>query len=392
MRGISAALLLMVALAVISCSAVNPTDPGNVNPVQSKDTRTAETNRWVWGNWRMYIPADHSSISITPAREANLHYNVKTLLENGPCDNCIWASGFKNNGDGTISVKISIRHPYPGNKFFTGFDVRGILYTTARYDVIFFDESAGVGIIPSILTGDPELLNPDGFTDGFDAWDDGYERPPIFDYQPGGDLGATFDSDDVNYPTHTYWPYIDYYSSEVRRQFASFAVVERTYHIALPAGEFKFGYSVDACWAEPTKVPVTNIEADFPPQANTLVPYRIDVFLSGPLIDQESVDITVRVYHHIKDMLPFIDLIGVMPQYFMDPETDFWLKNPVIVDNKYVEFKGEIRNNFPFQLQPGRYAFWTYPIIADGAPSMHDIEKGFIRNGRVMQFTWVTVE
>ena len=396
MRGLLIVLLLAVVWMMVSCSAANPAIPQTGDTEALKDCRAAESNRWVWGNWRMYIPEDHSSISITPAREANLHYNVKTLLENGPCDNCIWISGFKNNGDGTVSVDISIRHPYPGNKFYTGFDVRGILYTTGRYWVTFDNEGSG-DFIPSIIAGDPELLNPDCFTDAFKPYDPGWEKPPIFDYQPGGDLGATFDKDDVNFPTWTHWPYINYYSSDVRRQFAYHAVVERTYHVALPSGEWEFGYTIDACWAEPTVFPVTNIETDFPPQANTLFPYWIDAFVSGPLIGQEPVDLTVRVYHHLPEVLPYFDYVSIEPQCFMDPDTHFKLENPVIIDDKYVEFKGSIYNKGidlynPTPLLPGRYALHIRYHWAEGGPSMHDIEKGWNRNAVIQQYIWVTVE
>ncbi len=383
-------MLLVAAFAMISCSGANPALPGTDVPEKARDGMETESNRWVWGNWRMHVPEDHSSIEITPVRGAELHYNVKMLLENGPCDNCIWVSAFKNNGDGTISVDISIRHPYPGNDYYTGFDVRGIFYTTANYH-IEFPEGGGPGggpIIPSISTGDPELLNPDGFTNAYDPSTNQYIGP-IFYYQPGGDLGATLEVEDLGfYLGWMLWPYIDYYSTEQRRAFTSGATVTRTYHVALPPGEWEFGYSVDACWAKPINVPVTNIETDFPEQANTLRPYRMDAFVSGPLIGQEPSELTVRVYHHIPDLLPHIDRVNVNASTFWE-STFFY--DSVIVDDTYVEFKWEFANWY--NATPGRYAMEIhYRCDDEFYYYVNEIEHWYNRNATIRQIVWVTIE
>jgi len=184
------------------------------------------------------------------------------------------------------------------------------------------------------------------------------------------------------------WPYIDYYSTEQRRAFTSGATVTRTYHVALPPGEWKFGYSVDACWAKPINVPVTNIETDFPEQANTLRPYRMDAFVSGPLIGQEPSELTVRVYHHILDLLPHIDRVDVNANTFWGST---FIYDPVIVDDKYVEFKWEFANweNAP----AGRYAMFIY---CGGDDEFHyyvyELEKKYNRNADVHQIVWVTIE
>ena len=362
--------------------------PGPFVPGTPRDSLETETNRWVWGNWMMYVPEDHSRIEITPVRGADYHYNVKMLLENGPCDNCIWASKFVNHGDGTISVDISIRHPYPGNDYYTGFDVRGIFHTTANYDVKYPQDEFGCARIPSLSTGDPELLNPDGFTSAFDP-SINQVLGPIFYYQPGGDLGATLEEEDLGmYPSWIEWPYINYYSSELRRPFASGATVTRTYHVSLPPGEWEFGYSVDACWAKPTNIPVTNIETDFPEQANTLVPYRFDAVVSGPLVGQETQELTVRVYHHIPHLLPYFDRIQVDARTFWD---GVFVHEPVIVDDKYVEFKWEFANWY--NASPGKYAIEVDWAAEDAFTTyVHELECGYSRNASIRQFVWVTIE
>lgn len=388
MRLLLMTMLLVAVFAMISCSGANPAAPGADFSEKARDGFESESNRWNWGNWRMYVPEDHSRLEITPIRNADLHYNVKMLLENGPCDNCIWVSKFVNNGDGTISVDISIRHPYPGNDYYTGFDVRGIFYTTANYHIKMPEDEYGLVRIPSLSTGDPELLNPDGFTGAYAPFED-QVFGPIFYYQPGGDLGATLEKEDLGiYSSWIEFPYINYYSFEQRRAFTSGATLTSTYHVALPPGEWEFGYSVDACWAKPTNIPVTNIVTDFPEQANTLMPYRLDAFVSGPLIGQEPQELTVRVYHHIPDLLPYFDRIHVDARTFW---SGVYVHDPVIVDDKYVEFKWEFANWY--DTPPGKYAMEIQYRAEDAFTAyVHELETTCYRNAQIQQFVWVTIE
>ena len=337
----------------------------------------------------MSIPEDHSGLEILPARAIDMHYNVKTLLENNPCDNCLWISDFTNNADGTISVEISIRHPYPFQKYFTGFDVRGIVYTQADY---YFDDSSTSRHFPALVKGDIELLNPDGYTNAYTPFNPNPQNyPPIYKYQPGGDLGGTFDSDDQEGDTaYNLFGLICYYSSEVRRHFATDAIVSRTYNFAVPAGPWEFGYAVDACWAPPLNVPVKDIKNDFPKAANTLLNYDLKVSVAGPLVGSGPVTMTIRAYSHFQDILeiystPFIRI------------TDFQLTGmgsngpktgPVIVDNQYVEFTYDLVN--ALNKPPGKY-----PILitcTTSHPYLGEIEPKWWLNSLFSQILWVTVE
>ena len=393
MRTLWLVLLPAMIWGLISCSGVNPSTPGTSVPETLRDSRSLESNRWLWGNWKMYIPADHSRIEVTPLRAAEMHYNVKMLLENGPCDTCIWLSKFEDNGDGTVSVEVAIRHPYPGDDYYTGFDVRGIFQTVGHLVLQSFSGEGPIhGTISSVTMGDPELLNPDGFTNDYPPVNPG-GWAPIFEYQPGGDLGAALDIDDFPPECGGYfWPFINYYSSEARRQFASNAVLKRTYHMALPPGDWEFGYTVDAVWAKPTKVPVTDIVTDFPIQANTLVPYRIDAFVSGPLVGQEPEVLTVRVYHHVPWALAHVDEIEVWMGSFSEYGAGGTYKDQfVVVDNQYAEFNLEFYNK---DLRPpGRYPVMIHVGMTYEAKSyFHDVEKRYGRNSSNLQFVWVTIE
>jgi hypothetical protein len=297
-----------------------------------------------------------------------------------------------NNGDGTISVDITIRHPFPANRYYTGFDVRGILYTPAH---CFFkdnpDDPDVAWLFPALETGDPEVLNPDGYTNAFSPFmPNQWKYPPILKYQPGGDLGGTFDEDDKEFEgNNELFPFICYYSSEVRRHFATNEKVTRTYHIALPPGPWEFGYSVDACWAPPINVPVLDVETDFPMQANTLLTYKIDMFISGPLVGIEPSTVTIRVYSHFTDVLELFGkgCITIHPNRL----TGYWEgpdEGPIIVGDDYVEYTYELVNLVG--KAPG-----IYPILvlcSMSSPYLDDIELKWWLNASYCQILWVTVE
>jgi hypothetical protein len=381
-------LIIALSVAMVSCSATEFTTPDSTGIAGATNRITAESDRWVWGNWRMHVPADHSSIEVIPVRSADLHYNVKMLLEQAPCDTCIWVSKFVNNGDGTISVDVKIRHPYPGNTYYTGFDVRGIFHTQASY---YFPEPNLPGIghyIPTLETGDPQLLNPDGYTKAY--YPSAYPWPPIFKYQPDGDLGGTFEGEEWGW-VPPYMPFINYYSSEVRRHFASNAVVTRTYHIALPPGEWDFGYTVDACWAAPTVFPVTDIETDFPKQANTLKCYRLDAFMSGPLVGNSPSTLTVRAYSHLPEILQYFYAIAVRVSLSIEDDV-IQHGNPVVVGDEYTEFTCTFANDL--SAPSGMYPLLVTGVGLHGVGDdyLDDIENDWERSVSTSQVVWFEVQ
>jgi hypothetical protein len=387
-------IIVVIALftsGLVSCSSASLTAPcEQAQTICVKEFERA-ANPWIWGNWLMHIPEDHSSIEVLPVRSADKHFNVKTLLEQSPCDNCIWISKFKNNGDGTISIDITLRHPYTANNYFTGFDVRGIFHCPAHNFLINPDipDQISQYHFPSLETGDPELLNPDGYTGAFTPFKD-MTKVPIERYQPGGDLGGTYDEEDQEYSGwDEIWPFICYYSSDIRRHFASSAIITRTYHIALPPGEWEFGYSVDACWAPPTNVPVMDIVEDFPPQANTLRNYRADMEISGPLVGQEPSTLTIRIYHHLPEALQlyqFTDL-SLYPGCVQDNNPDHPV-GPTFTNDEYVEFTYELYNEFG--RPPGKYPILLYCTIFND-DYLQNIEEKYYKNAGYHQVLWVTV-
>jgi len=230
---------------------------------------------WIWDIGLYYVPRDHATIQHISSRAGDYHFNVTKLAEPPNCLNCLKMSKLIIQPDGTIKVDVTLRHPFPGAPFYTGFDVRGtVIFPATRYwkrqpmdlgnwkQEPMFNE----GYIPLYFSraedGGGQLLNADGFTlyffpgfyvPGFDL--------PIFKYTKGQ---HAFGPD----PDSTVNGYRVFTNDPDRRMFLTTDVITKTYHIAPPDGEFVFGYVVDACWTPPTKQPVTDPKNDFPPWAN----------------------------------------------------------------------------------------------------------------------------
>jgi hypothetical protein len=85
------------------------------------------------------------------------------------------------------------------------------------------------------------------------------------DQEPNGNLNA----------------FLNFYTHEDRHMFAVSGNIERTYHIYLPPGPIVAGYSVEANWVPPDKMPVTDPLVDFPTSANQDEPYLLKFVLNG---------------------------------------------------------------------------------------------------------------
>jgi hypothetical protein len=387
-------IILGISIIASGCSGTSPAAPSSTDRGDPVKRTSSESSRWIWGNWKMYIPADRSRIDILPWRNVDMHYNVKVLLEQNPCNNCIWTSNLKNNGDGTVSIDVTIRHPYQANKYFTGFDVRGIFYSPAHYFIEIPSEPHDpyAAYFPALEKGDPQLLNPDGYTNAFSPFTE-TGKPPIFSYQPDGHLGGTLDIDDNEEEFgKPYWPYICFYSSEVRRLFDVNSKVTRTYHIALPPGAWEFGYSVDACWAPPIHVPVYDIEEDFPWQANQLDIYKIDTSLSGPIIGDGETVLTSRLYTHFPELLGYYSSVIILCQTLHAG----WVMDGLatIIDDEYIEFNTPLSNFLG--RPPGVYPVIVYAVMSKAGHDYLSNEKGITENwtdnATVASVVWITVE
>ena len=263
-------ILAVLAATVLGCArdVGIPTLPDTHDPsgaLQSQSPYDLDDGPYrLWGEWTFFFNAEHDRVDVVPRRQARMHLNVLVKLEEY-CTNCLEIINVKNNGDETIDLTVRISHPFTGFPEYTGFDVKGIIMFNGSYE---YSNVSDQLLLPEPFfrvswreMGDPEVLNPDGYTPRWRPnWDWGSDMP-IFSYWEGkyatGDPNA-----DLN-------AFLNFYSHEERHMFLTDSHVQRTYHIWLPPGEpVVAAYAVEACWEPPTVMPVTNPSEDFPPSAN----------------------------------------------------------------------------------------------------------------------------
>ena len=121
--------------------------------------------------------------------------------------------------------------------------------------------------------GDPELLNPDGYTPRWSPNYDSGSEMPVFNYWRGR-YASGVPNADLN-------AYLNFYSHEERHMFAHDASVSRTYRIYMPADKIVAGYAVEACWEPPIKTPITNPLEDFPITANQTEAYHFKLIVNN---------------------------------------------------------------------------------------------------------------
>ena len=268
-------ILAVLAATVLGCArdVGIPTLPDTHDPSGALQSQSPYDGPYrLWGEWLFYIDESHEKIDVVPARNGRVHLNALKFLEE-TCTNCLQITGIHNNGDGTIDLTVQITHPFPGMPQFTGFDVKGIIMFEGSHDLGHSPENKPLYpqnySCSSRLLGDPELLNPDGYTYRWSPWYDSGSSMPIFNYWPGKYSNGT--------PTANINGYMNYYSNETRHMFECNAEVSRTYHISLPPGPLVVGYAVEACWEPPLVTPVINPADDFPVTANQPEAYHFKV-------------------------------------------------------------------------------------------------------------------
>ncbi len=283
----------LVILAVLISGCGKSSDPVQT-PTDLQDSLTSESgiesradeNRVVWGYWDVSISADRQEISTVPNRNGTMHLNALSLLEQNPCSSCFKASIFQKYPPNDLRISLSLHHPFNDNPKLTAFDPRAVLITDSDYTFPVGNRK---------IAWDWEtirLANPDGYTSLYNPAEFPDTNPPYLRYIPGDmALGDGF--------TATLNAYSAFVKDNPRRMLES---GEHTYHYAhihLPDGPVKFGYAVDACWKS-VAGEVTDPETDFPPDANCIEAYRIDVELEDILdpAPGSSSQLQVAVYDH----------------------------------------------------------------------------------------------
>jgi hypothetical protein len=260
--------------------------------MQLNSPYTQIDNRYkLWGEWTFEFNEAHDNVDVIPNRELDFHFNALKFLEAGPCYDCVRIDKITPGSEpDTIFLDVTIRNPFPdGNLAYVGFDVKGILMFPATY---FCAGSGAKGAYPwqvdfpitkenSIRIswkewGDPEVLNPDGYSY---RWSPAYMEAgwegeiPILQYYEGKYASGT--------PNAHINAHKNYYTQEQRHMFYPGIETTRTYEIYLPPGPVIAAYAVEACWEPPDVLPVTVPADDFPLNANQAEPYYFDFIVNN---------------------------------------------------------------------------------------------------------------
>jgi len=287
----SIGVLLVISLIICGC-ATNPATPSTVDEEAVTDLRVSNTNSQtgnhrLWGEWEIHIDATHTHAEAIPIRSGRFHLNTLKFLEE-TCTDCLQILGIHKNGDGTTDLMVRLTHPFPGLPQFTGFDVKGIIMFEGSYDVPFayavwpFGERQDPSYfhISAGFAGDPEVLNPDGYSVLWSPWWPSGSDMEIFNYRQGKYSNGT--------PTANINAFLNFYTDEERHMFRNDGSVVRIYNIWLPPGPVVAGYAVDACWEPPDVTPVTDPLNDFPVSANQSEPYHFRFVLNNDEVIKED--------------------------------------------------------------------------------------------------------
>jgi len=296
---LSASFIVILAAGCVGNSITTSPDADLENPVSA--SISDQDGRMIWGIWEITIDPVTLEAQAVPFRAAGFHANVRKFLEEGPCTTCLALVPPIVPKPYGMDVDIRITHPFPGQTYFNGFDVRGIIILDGEY------QFPNMGLRSThAASGGPALLNPDGYARIFNAVE--YTMPGIFGYSQGKLVNA-----DWGLPMNTLNAFRAYYSDGQgdeaggRRGFLAGDSVTRTYEIqvgqTLP---FKFWYAIDASWAKPTGSEPYDY-SDFPPEANCSEAYRFDIsVMSGELYTEGgSVTIGVDIYDHQGHVAPW---------------------------------------------------------------------------------------
>ena len=257
-------LTALFATLIISCSRGQlPTLPGADLSDITQESHMSESHRLL--GW-FEIRADASSgiTEVTRVRAAAGHMNVTNFLEDSPCDNCLRIESMRKEPDGTWLADVTVEHPF-SNPDFTAFDVRGIVMFTSGLEF----PSTGVRIA-SVLLGDGELLNPDGFTALYNPTTGGNG---IEGYYPGDMAPSVNPESTVN----GFKRHVTTDSSNWRNALYAGDSSTVTYHLSFPDHPIIFGYAIDASWVEPLTSPVEDPITDFPMEANCPEGWKIEI-------------------------------------------------------------------------------------------------------------------
>jgi len=292
---LSAELILLFVI-IIGCSGgvkdflSIPDSSTSISPQENAKTEEDNSVLLMWGLYKVQLDGATGAVSIEPFRGASFCLNVVAFLQPpaGSLSNINvtvtkWA-GFLTQG--TITLDVTLHHPFPGVSQYVGFDVRGVVMgdgsITGTHDTAINYPQLGT---------DLKLLNADGYTRWMNAsefttsglW--GYTSGALGTtaYTPGAILsGYKYFADGLAKTDDVKTFFSNPANAANRGSFMPGAVNTREYQLKFPVSGgpvVNFNYAVLANWAPPTNKPPSL--SDFPMNANSREAAHVDVSDSG---------------------------------------------------------------------------------------------------------------
>jgi hypothetical protein len=281
---------LLLALLLSSLGACSqspgistPVTPEAVStqPVHSPCADGLQSGHNLLGLWSIRIDPVTGAAESVPVRVADLHLNVLSFLEFGPCTDCLKITDLQVLPNKNVQIEITLTHPFSLPNL-SGFDVRGIAMFNGSMDFPALGVAAS-----SSLEGDTELLNADGHTTLYNPTTagNGFRGYLKGRMAPGHST-----------PDATLNGFKTYFSNSNRRYFLAGNSLSATFLLSPLSSPFTFGYAVDASWDKPTKP--TTVPDSFPITANSAEAYLVETALSNALATNpdSTATLTVDVY------------------------------------------------------------------------------------------------
>ncbi len=263
-------VLVMLLIATVSCSGGSTGNDSPVTPDLAPQAETPASGHQLLLFTNIVLNPEEGTAEIIPLRNVEEHLNILKFLETGMCSDCFKIVGITPTVDNTWLIDIQIQHPLT-SKDFTIFDVRGIMMFPGSK--IFAATSEDDLITSNMALGEGALVNADGHTTNFNPSTIGNGPGGLYGYYKGKFGSETFPNSTLN----GYKRHISPGPLNTRNALFVDSVVTTQYELKFQIGGFVFGYAVDCSWALPDNQPVEDPMEDFPPDANALEPWRIEI-------------------------------------------------------------------------------------------------------------------
>jgi len=256
---------LCAILILCGCSGngtVMVPDPLDNQPVDAVSDGLREgtefrTTHMLWGMYDIHLDMNNWTVSTTIAREAQWHWDITAFLIPPFCpdNDCLVIDNF-GPWDLPMTAQFDgiIKHPFPGDSFFDGFDVRTIGVLSSTYPFPSGDVAVQV------------ILNPDGFTN---VWN-------VSPYVPNSDINA----------------YKAYWTKSEMRRFENGKTDSRNFIVMFPeSGYLDFAIAVDASYEFPDLV----VPGDPATSPNIWEPYEVTASLAAEIMETPGSEALLQI-------------------------------------------------------------------------------------------------